>query len=133
MYLSAVPSAPRDVSVQITSISSVLVTWQPPEATNGVLDSYIVRIMAGLSTTPLLSRIVNAEGETTGGSAVIRGLELGSYTVTVVAETGAGEGDPSAPLTFTLMTSKITLYGSVCFLYKCTVFCKIYSVIPLLI
>ena len=102
-----VPSSPRDVTVQATSLSSVLVTWQPPETINGILDSYVVRIMEEVSTTPLLSRIVNAEGATSGGSVVIRGLELGTYTVTVVAETGAGEGDTSDPLPFTLMTSKI--------------------------
>jgi len=63
--------------------------------------------MEGVSTTPLLSRIVNAEGAMSGGSVVIRGLELGTYTVTVVAETGAGEGNTSDPLPFTLMTSKM--------------------------
>jgi len=80
--------------------------------------------MEGLSTTLLLSRIVNAEEGTSGGSVAIRGLELGSYTVTVVAETGAGEGDPSDLLAFTLVISKITLYGynlflQMCFLWKC--------------
>ena len=73
--------------------------------------------MEGLSTTPLLSMIINAEGETSGGSAMIRGLELSSYTVTVVAETGAGEGDSSSPLAFTLMTSKITLYGTIVMMF----------------
>ena len=59
--------------------------------------------MRSLSNTVLRSSTING----TESSDVIMGLEAGSYSISVVAVTGAGEGTPSDPVEFTLTTATI--------------------------
>ena len=86
-----------------------MVSWEPPEFINGLLQMYTVRVMRGSSTTVIQSSTVNA----TEHSDVISGLETGSYSIAVAALTGGGEGIASDPVAFTLTTvtiSKLIVY-----------------------
>ena len=99
-----VPSATRNVTVERVSSNSIRVSWEPPEFINGILEMYTVQVMRGSSTVVIHSSTVNA----TETSDVITGLDTGSYSITVVAITGAGEGIPSDPVEFTLTTTTIS-------------------------
>ena len=115
-----VPSATRNVTVERVSSNSIRISWEPPESINGILQMYTVRVMRGLSTVVIHSSTVNA----TESSDVITGLETGSYSITVVAITGAGEGIPSDSVEFTLTTTTISkicivLYVRSYILYIC--------------
>ena len=59
--------------------------------------------MRSSSNVVLISSTVNANES----SDVIVGLEVGSYSVSVVAITGVGEGIPSDLVEFTLATTTI--------------------------
>lgn len=101
--LHIVPSAPRNVTVERISSNSIRVSWDPPELINGVLRSYRVQVMRSSSNVILISSMVNANES----SDVIVGLDAGSYSVSVVAITGVGEGTPSDLVEFTLATTTI--------------------------
>ena len=79
-------------------------SWEPPELINGILQNYTVQVMRSSSNTVLLSSTVNGSES----SDVIMGLEAGSYSISVVALTGAGEGTPSDLVEFNLTTTTIS-------------------------
>ena len=115
-YFSTVPSATRNVTVERISSNSIRISWEPPEFINGILQMYTVRVMRGSSTVVIHSSTVNA----TESSDVITGLETGSYSITVVAITGAGEGVPSDSVEFTLTTTTIS---KICIVLYIAIYC----------
>ena len=119
------PTAPRNVTVTIIEETTILVTWLPPEATNGIIISYTMTVCVCVCVRErervcvcdvllLLQVVVNSTGEevfslslpitTTSQLALqsvsVPGLELDSvrYRITVEAATRAGTGPPSEPV-----------------------------------
>ena len=70
-----------------------------------MLQAYTVQVMRASSSVVIHSSMVDGNQ----GSDVIMGLEAGPYSITVVARTGAGEGNVSNPVAFTLTAVSIII------------------------
>ena len=103
------PSAPRDVTIAIISMTTISVSWQPPDPPNGILLDYELLVWASSSGAEVvrLTIPITEEEQTTAQSRNVTGLSLEEavYVVTVSARTAAGRGAESAPVAVTAGTT----------------------------
>ena len=105
LWFCVVPSEPRRIRENSTTVSSVTITWDPPEHRNGKLINYVIYYQK--------KDLVGEEDykHVEAGTATIWTIEdlddFTIYSVYVRARTSAGEGERSKTLQIvTLATGK---------------------------
>lgn len=90
----SIPTAPRQVRVDILTQQLVIVSWLPPDPTNGIIIDYTVRVFVELSGQLFDSATVTTE------PVNFVGLDLDNvrYRTAVSARTSVGSGPDSEPV-----------------------------------
>lgn len=79
----------------ISPSGAVIVSWLPPDPSNGIIVQYLVQVY--LDTT---DQVVNSQAVSVGSSVTFVGLDLDNfrYRIVVYASTRAGTGPSSIPV-----------------------------------
>lgn len=93
-YPLTVPSAPREIRVDILTQQFVVVSWLPPDPANGNIIDYTVQVFIAPSGELFDSRVVTEE------FVNLTGLDLDNvrYRISVSANTSVGSGPDSEPI-----------------------------------
>ena len=110
LYVTVVPSPPKDLKSQNVSSTSITVSWDPPQSPNGILLGYEV------SYTPDGGRLsaIEVQNNTTWKLSDMKPFT--SYSVSVRAKTLAGYGEKCSPVIVSTLESGMLLqYWLYCF------------------
>ena len=96
------PSAPREVEVVPITMATILVSWLPPDPTNGIILDYRVQVFTVASGELFATQTVAVGANEQEDVQLVNfsGLDLENmeYRVSVSARTAAGRGPESDPV-----------------------------------
>ncbi len=90
LFTTTAPSSPQNLTLQVASNTTILVSWLPPEDENGIIIEYRIHVKEqGVNSS---ERVVNVSGGAT--SKLVNLLKpYTNYTFRMRARTSAGYGN----------------------------------------